>query len=192
MRLLLFVMTVLLCAANAVYAQESPSPGVASLDILGNALPLIPGEEEKLETEPQKILGSFREGSIDPATFAVSSQCNRVPVADGHLLSVSVQLERPASPDEAAECLAGFRSPVADLALPSAPDSPIEVNGEGPRPQPKLDLDRGGGMTVTVGRTRLCPVFDLRFVVLVHNTERGAAGAAVLNAELLAASGRLG
>lgn len=166
-------------------------PGVASLDILGNALPLIPGEEEKLETEPQKILGSFHGGSIDPATFAVSAQCNRVPFADGHLLSVSVQLGQPAPPEEAVECLAGFRSPVADLALPSAPEHPIEVCREGPRPQPKLDLDRGGGMTITVGRIRRCPVFDLRFVVLVHNTERGAAGAAVLNAELLAASGHL-
>lgn len=167
-------------------------PGVASLDILGNALPLIPGEEDKLETEPQKILGSLHGGTIDPATFALSAQCNRVPVVDGHLLSVSVKLGQSASPEEATACLMGFRSPVADLALPSAPKYPIEVAEEGPRPQPKIDVGRGNGMTVTIGRIRRCPVFDLRFVALVHNTERGAAGAAVLNAELLAASGRLG
>jgi aspartate-semialdehyde dehydrogenase len=166
-------------------------PGVPSLDILGNTLPLIPGEEEKLETEPQKLLGTIAGGAADPAHFSVSAQCNRVPVVDGHLLSVSVKLERPTSDDDATECLAGFRSPVADLDLPSAPAQPLEVTIEGPRPQPKLDADRNDGMTVTIGRIRSCPVFDLRYVALVHNTERGAAGAAVLNAELLAATGRL-
>ena len=166
-------------------------PGVASLDILGNALPLIPGEEEKLETEPQKILGSTDTGTFIPAVFSVSAQTNRVPVVDGHLVSVSVKLGRPATPDEARAAIEGFRSPVADLELPSAPARPVVVADEGPRPQPKLDVDRGRGMTVTIGRLRSCPVFDLRYVALVHNTERGAAGAAVLNAELLAADGRL-
>jgi aspartate-semialdehyde dehydrogenase len=167
-------------------------PGVASLDILGNALPLIPGEEDKLETEPQKILGSVGGGALSPAAFRVSAQTNRVPVMDGHLVSVSVKLSRPASPEGARKAIEDFRSPVADLDLPSAPSLPVAVAEDGPRPQPKLDVDRGRGMTVTVGRIRRCPVFDLRFVALVHNTERGAAGAAVLNAELMAATGRLG
>ncbi len=166
-------------------------PGVASLDILGNALPLIPGEEEKLESEPQKILGSVVAGLVNPASFAVSAQTNRVPVVDGHLVSVSVKFERPATQEEARAAIEGFRSPVADLELPSAPARPVVVADEGPRPQPKLDVERGHGMTVTIGRLRSCPVFDLRYVALVHNTERGAAGAAVLNAELLAAGGRL-
>jgi len=166
-------------------------PGVPSLDILGNALPLIPGEEDKLETEPQKIFGRCVGSNVVDAAFKVSSQTNRIPVVDGHILSVSVKLGRPVSPEEAATCIDEFRSPVVDLALPSAPGRPLEVSKEGPRPQPKLDSDRGGGMTVTVGRIRRCPVLDLRYVALVHNTERGAAGAAVLNAELLAASGRL-
>ena len=166
-------------------------PGVPSLDILGNALPLIPGEEDKLETEPQKILGTIQGGIIEPAQFAASAQCNRVPVVDGHLVCVSVKLGRPASEEEARSALEAFTSPVADLGLPSAPKHPIEVVSEGPRPQPVLDAGRGDGMVVTIGRLRACPVFDLRYVSLVHNTERGAAGAAVLNAELLAASGRL-
>ena len=167
-------------------------PGVPSLDILGNALPLIPGEEDKLETEPQKILGSVSGGAFSPAAFRVSAQTNRVPVVDGHLVSVSVKLNRPASPEAARKAIEDFRSPVADLELPSAPRRPVIVAEDGPRPQPKLDVDRGEGMTVTVGRLRSCPVFDLRYVALVHNTERGAAGAAVLNAELMAATGRLG
>jgi aspartate-semialdehyde dehydrogenase len=105
---------------------------------------------------------------------------------------VSVKLSRPASPEAARKAIESFCSPVADLDLPSAPSLPVAVVEDGPRPQPKLDVDRGRGMTVTVGRIRRCPVFDLRFVALVHNTERGAAGAAVLNAELMAATGRLG
>jgi aspartate-semialdehyde dehydrogenase len=167
-------------------------PGVPSLDILGNALPLIPGEEDKLETEPQRILGSVSGGAFSPAAFRVSAQTNRVPVVDGHLVSVSVKLNRPASPEAARKAIEDCRSPVADLELPSAPRRPVIVAEDGPRPQPKLDVDRGEGMTVTVGRLRSCPVFDLRYVALVHNTERGAAGAAVLNAELMAATGRLG
>ncbi len=167
-------------------------PGVPSLDILGNTLPLIPGEEEKLETEPQKLLGTTADGVFSPARFPVSAQTNRVPVVDGHLVSVSVKLGRAASAEEARSVIEDFRSPVADLDLPSAPLRPVVAVDEGPRPQPKLDADRENGMTVTVGRIRDCPVFDLRYVALVHNTERGAAGAAVLNAELLAAAGRLG
>lgn len=166
-------------------------PGVPSLDILGNTLPLIPGEEEKLETEPQKLLGAVAEGVFRPAPFSVSAQANRVPVVDGHLVSVSVKLGRGASAEEVRAVIENFRSPVADLHLPSAPRRPVVAADDGPRPQPKLDADREDGMTVTIGRIRSCPVFDLRYVALVHNTERGAAGAAVLNAELLAATGRL-
>jgi aspartate-semialdehyde dehydrogenase len=167
-------------------------PGVASLDILGNTLPFIPGEEDKLESEPQKIFGEVVSGVVQPASFTVSSQTNRVPVIDGHLLSVSVKLGRAVTVDEAKAVIAAFTSPVADLAMPSAPLRPVVLADDESRPQPRLDLDRDCGMTVTVGRLRSCPVFDLRFVALVHNTERGAAGAAVLNAELLAAMGRLG
>lgn len=167
-------------------------PGVPSLDILGNTLPLIPGEEEKLETEPQKLLGAVADGTFRPARFSVSAQANRVPVVDGHLVSVSVKLGRGASPDEARSVIEDFRSAVAGLDLPSAPRRPVVAVDDGPRPQPKLDADREDGMTVTIGRIRSCPVFDLRYVALVHNTERGAAGAAVLNAELMAATGRLG
>jgi aspartate-semialdehyde dehydrogenase len=166
-------------------------PGVSSLDILGNALPLIPGEEDKLESEPQKILGRVSSGSITPSDVVISSQTNRVPVVDGHLLSVSVRLGTPATLDEAAAAIEAFRSPVADLRLPSSPERPVVLATEGDRPQPRIDAGRDHGMTVTVGRLRACPIFDLRYVALVHNTERGAAGAAVLNAELLAAKGRL-
>jgi len=167
-------------------------PGVASLDILGNALPLIPGEEDKLETEPQKILGRIVDGALEPAAFKVSSQTNRVPVVDGHLLSVSIKLSSRATVDEARAAIQDFCSPVADLVLPSAPSHPVVLAEDEARPQPRLDAGRDHGMTVTVGRLRPCPVFDLRYVALVHNTERGAAGAAVLNAELSAAMGRLG
>jgi len=166
-------------------------PGVPSLDILGNTLPLIPGEEEKLETEPQKLLGAIVDRVFSPAPFQVSAQANRVPVVDGHLVSVSVKLASRASVEDARTAIEDFRSPVADLHLPSAPGRPVVAVDDGPRPQPKLDADRDDGMTVTIGRIRSCPVFDLRYVALVHNTERGAAGAAVLNAELLAATGRL-
>ena len=166
-------------------------PGVPSLDILGNALPLIPGEEAKLESEPQKILGRVDGAAVAPAGFAVSAQANRVPVLDGHLLSVSVRAGRRVQPEEAAEAIRAFRSPVAHLGLPTAPERPLELFDDGPRPQPRLDAGRGGGMTVTVGRLRTCPVLGLRYVALVHNTERGAAGAAVLNGELLVATGRL-
>ena len=166
-------------------------PGVPSLDILGNTLSLIPGEEEKLENEPQKILGAVADGVFSPARFSVSAQANRVPVVDGHLVSVSVKLGSRASAEDARSVIEKFGSPIADLHLPSAPRRPVVAVDDGPRPQPKLDAERDDGMTVTIGRIRSCPVFDLRYVALVHNTERGAAGAAVLNAELLAATGRL-
>ena len=164
-------------------------PGVPSLDILGNVIPYIGGEEEKMERETAKILGSLREDGVEPAPIRLSAQCNRVATVDGHLETVSVGFGRRVTPDEAIAALSGFRGPDVVQRLPSSPDAPVEVDLRPDRPQPRLDLDRGRGMTVTVGRVRPCPLLDLRFVLLSHNTIRGAAGAAVQIAELLVAEG---
>lgn len=166
-------------------------PGVASLDIVGNVVPYIAQEEEKLEQEAQKILGRLEAAGIAPAEFAVSASCHRVAVVDGHLEAVSVELRRKASQEEVAAVMAGFRGRPQALGLPSAPAAPLELMTAPDRPQPRLDVERGAGMTVTVGRLRPCPLFDYKFTVLSHNTLRGAAGAALLNAELLRAEGRL-
>ena len=166
-------------------------PGVASLDILDNVLPFIGGEEEKIESETTKILGRFDSGRIESATIAVSAQCHRVNVADGHMAAVRVNLKRKTSPQELHETLAAFSSLPQELGLYSAPQSPIVVRNESDRPQPKLDRDAGKGMSITIGRLFPDTVLDYRFVVLSHNTIRGAAGAAILNAELLVATGRL-
>jgi aspartate-semialdehyde dehydrogenase len=165
-------------------------PGVPSLDILGNVVPLIGGEEEKMERETRKILGRLANGAVEPAPLIVSAQCNRVATVDGHLEAVSVGLGRRATPEEAIAALSGFRGPERVRSLPSSPAAPVEVDLRPDRPQPRLDLDRGQGMAVTVGRVRPCPLLDLRFVLLSHNTIRGAAGAAVQIAELLTAEGR--
>ncbi len=166
-------------------------PGVAALDILGNAIPYIAHEEEKLEVEAQKILGRLTAAGIEPAGFRVSAHCNRVAVVDGHLESVSVKLKRRAPLAEVAEALRGFRGRPQELGLPSAPAAPLLVTEAPDRPQPRLDSGAGGGMTAVVGRLRPCPLLDYKFTVLSHNTLRGAAGAALLNAELLRAEGRL-
>lgn len=166
-------------------------PGVPSLDILGNVVPLIGGEEEKMEQETRKILGRLAHGAVEPAPLVVSAQCNRVATVDGHLEAVSVGLGRRATPAEAIAALSGFRGPESVRSLPSSPAAPVEVDLRPDRPQPRLDLDRGQGMAVTVGRVRPCPLLDLRFVLLSHNTIRGAAGAAVQIAELLTAEGRV-
>jgi len=166
-------------------------PGVSSMDILGNVLPEIAGEEEKLGREPAKIFGTLANASVEPAKLVVSAQCNRVAVRDGHLLSISVELSRPVGVAEAAEVFLAFRSPLLDLGLPSAPEKPVSLNREFARPQPVLDGDAGGGMTVTVGRLAPCPVLGLRFVALAHNTIRGAAGNTILIAELMAERGLL-
>jgi aspartate-semialdehyde dehydrogenase len=166
-------------------------PGVASLDILDNVLPYIASEEEKIETETTKILGHFAGDRIDPASMAVSAQCHRVNVADGHMAAVRVRLSRPAELSELRIALASFRSLPQELGLHSAPPTPIVVRDEPDRPQPKLDRDAGQGMTITIGRLMPDTVLDYRFVVLSHNTIRGAAGAAILNAELLIALGHL-
>jgi aspartate-semialdehyde dehydrogenase len=166
-------------------------PGVPSLDILGNVVPLIGGEEEKMERESRKILGTLAGGTVEPAPFVVSAQCNRVATVDGHLEAVSVGLGRRTTPDEAIAALREFRGPASVRRLPSSPPAPVEVDLRPDRPQPRLDLERGGGMTVTVGRVRPCPLLDLRFVLLSHNRIRGAAGAGVQIAELVAAEGYL-
>ena len=166
-------------------------PGVASLDILDNVLPYIGGEEEKIESETTKILGRFSDARLELAPMAVSAQCHRVNVADGHMAAVRVKLARKASLAEVRDSLASFSSLPQELGLYSAPPAPIVVRDEQDRPQPKLDRDAGNGMTVTVGRLKPDSVMDYRFVALSHNTVRGAAGAAILNAELLVALGHL-
>jgi aspartate-semialdehyde dehydrogenase len=166
-------------------------PGVASLDITDNVLPYISGEEEKIETESQKILGRYEGGRIEHAPFAVSAQVHRVNVTDGHMVAARVKLARTASPEDVREAFASFRSLPQELGLHTAPRSPILVRDEPDRPQPRLDRDAGRGMSVTVGRIFPDNVLDYRFVALSHNTVRGAAGAAILNAELLVATGKL-
>jgi aspartate-semialdehyde dehydrogenase len=166
-------------------------PGVPSLDILDNVIPYIPGEEEKLEGEPLKLLGQLEGEVIKEAGLAISAQCHRVPTRDGHLEAVSVKLGRRASHGEVVEALRSFRGLPQELRLPSAPTYPLVVREEADRPQPRLDRDEGDGMSVVVGRVRECPVFDYKFLVLGHNTARGAAGGSILNAELLAAQGHL-
>jgi aspartate-semialdehyde dehydrogenase len=164
-------------------------PGVPSLDILGNVIPFIGGEEEKMERETCKILGALDRSGVTPASIAMSIHTNRVAVVDGHFEVVSVGLGRRATPDEAVAALREFRGPERVRSLPSSPVNPVEVDPRPDRPQSRLDLERGGGMTVTVGRVRPCPVLDLRFALLSHNTVRGAAGAAVQIGELLVAEG---
>ena len=166
-------------------------PGVPSLDALGNVIPFIEGEEEKIESEPKKILGTFANGKVTDAHFPISVSVNRVAVRDGHTESVFVKLGRRASLEEIRAALEGFTGEPQRLKLSSAPVRPIVVRDERDRPQPIRDVEAGAGMTVTVGRLRKDPVYDVRFTLLVHNTVRGAAGAAILNAELLAATGRL-
>ena len=166
-------------------------PGVASLDILDNVVPYIASEEEKIEAETTKILGRFSDAKIELAPMTVSAQCHRVNVADGHMAAVRVKFARKPSLAELRESLASFRSLPQELGLYSAPATPIAVRDEPDRPQPKLDRDAGNGMTITVGRLNPDSVLDYRFVVLSHNTIRGAAGAAILNAELLIALNHL-
>jgi aspartate-semialdehyde dehydrogenase len=166
-------------------------PGVASLDILGNVIPFIGSEEEKMESETQKILGRVNGNVIEPAPFTVSAQCNRVAVEDGHTESVSVKLKSKASLEDIARVLCEFRGRPQELRLPSAPAHPVVLARGNDRPQPRFDVDTGSGMSVVVGRLRPCPLLDYKFTVLSHNTIRGAAGAALLNAELLYAEGRL-
>lgn len=168
-------------------------PGVPSLDILGNVIPYIGGgEEEKIETETRKLLGSLGGDGVVPAPMAVSAQVTRVPVEHGHTVCLAVGLARSADAHAAVAVYEGWRGAIAPLRLPSAPVPPIVVTRDADRPQPRRDADAGGGMRITIGRVRRDPILDLRLVALGHNTIRGAAGASVLNAELLVARGLLG
>jgi aspartate-semialdehyde dehydrogenase len=167
-------------------------PGVASLDILGNVIPYIAKEEEKMEEETRKLLGRLNGSGIVMGSFAMSAQCNRVAVEDGHTESVSVKLKKKAKPEDIVATWNEFRSLPQEMRLPSAPEQPVVYVTSSDRPQPRLDGDRGNGMTTTVGRLRPCGVLDWKFTVLSHNTIRGAAGAALLNAELLKVQGYLG
>jgi aspartate-semialdehyde dehydrogenase len=167
-------------------------PGVASLDATDNVIPYIGGgEEEKIEAEPRKILGRFEGGRFVDADFALSASVHRVAVTDGHTMAAFVRLRKKARPEDAREALAAFRGEPQERKLPSAPQRPIHVLDAADRPQPRLDRDREHGMAVSVGRVRADAIFDLRLEALVHNTIRGAAGAAILNAELMHARGLL-
>jgi len=166
-------------------------PGVASLDITDNVVPFIANEEEKIPRETRKILGRLNGGRVTPAEFEVSAQCHRVNVVDGHMAALRVKLARAAEPAELREAFDSFTALPQELHLPSAPARPIVVRDEPDRPQPRLDRDAGGGMSVSVGRIARDAVLGHRFVALSHNTIRGAAGAAILNAELLLAKGYL-
>jgi aspartate-semialdehyde dehydrogenase len=166
-------------------------PGVPSMDILGNVLPYIKNEEEKLEEEVAKILGSLAGDHVEPAPFAVSAQCNRVAVFDGHTETVSFKLARDATVDELKSALSGFRGLPQEKRLPSAPEQPVIVTEAPDRPQPARDVWVANGMSTIVGRLRPCPVLDYKMVVLGHNTVRGAAGAAILNAEAYVGLGYL-
>jgi len=166
-------------------------PGVASLDILGNVIPYIGDEEPKIEGEVCKFLGTSDGASVHSANFPVSAHANRVPVEHGHTVVMSVGLARPASPEEVSEAIAKWRGAEIARGLPSAPERPLEVSASPDHPQPRRQVDRGGGMTVTVGRIRPDPIFDVKLVAMGHNVIRGAAGASVLNAELMARRGLL-
>ena len=180
------------CVVTTMQALSGAGyPGVAALDATDNVIPFIGGEEEKVEAETLKLLGRVDGESIQPAAMTVSAQCNRVNVTDGHMASIRVKLAQPATPADLRETLASFSALPQQLKLHSAPSRPVIVRDEKDRPQPRLDRDAGKGMSVTVGRITPDTVFDYRFVALGHNTIRGAAGAAILNAELLVARGYL-
>jgi aspartate-semialdehyde dehydrogenase len=180
------VVTTLQAVSGAGY------PGVPSLDILGNIIPNIDKEEAKIESESQKILGTCRDGVVSPHPVVIGAQVTRVPVIDGHTISAAIALDSRPSPADVRDALARYRGRPQALALPTAPADPIVCLEASDRPQPRLDAMRGDGMTVTVGRIRECPVLGIKLVALGHNTVRGAAGAAVLNAELMVAEGGLG
>ncbi len=172
--------------AVSMQAQSGAGyPGVPSLDITDNVLPFIKGEEEKVEAEARKLLGVLRADGVTAAPIAVSAQCNRVAVIDGHMVTMSVELAAPATPDEAMHVMSDYRCPET-VGLPMAPEQPIVVRCEPDRPQPRRDRMTGKGMSAVVGRVRREALFGdcgIKFVVLAHNTIRGAAGGSILNAE---------
>jgi aspartate-semialdehyde dehydrogenase len=166
-------------------------PGVPSLDILDNVIPYIGGEEEKVELEPRKMLGILTHGDIHPAEFVISAHTNRVPVSDGHMVCMSVELEKNADLPAVRQALESYAPPEECRDLPSTPRPVIIYKDEPDRPQPRLDRDTGDGMTTVVGRLRPDALFHLKLVVLSHNTIRGAAGGSIYNAELLVQQGFL-
>ena len=181
-------------AVNVVTLQALSGagyPGVPSLDCVDNVLPFINGEEKKIETEPLKILGKYQNGSIKNIDLKISAQCNRVPVLDGHLECVSVKLKTKATPDDIKNVWQNFSGEPQRLNLPFAPQKPIHYFEEDHFPQPKLHRNIDKGMAVSIGRLRECSIFDFKFVLLSHNTIRGAAGGAILNAELMKAKNYL-
>jgi aspartate-semialdehyde dehydrogenase len=166
-------------------------PGVPSYDAGDNVIPFIGGEEKKVESEPQKMLGTLRDGAVVPAGFTTSAHCNRVPVLEGHLECVSIELERQVDAEDVIAAMQNFRALPQELNLHSAPPQPVIVRSEDDRPQIRRDRDAGNGMATVVGRVRPCPILHYRFIALAHNTIRGAAGGSVLNAELMLAQGYL-
>lgn len=166
-------------------------PGVPSMDILGNVIPFIGGEEPKMECEAQKILGDLKNGELIPAPFVVSAHCNRVAVFDGHTESVSILFKNKPTVEQVKETLRNFKGIPQEKQLPFAPKQPILVFEEDNRPQPARDVWKENGMAACVGRIRECSIFDIKMTVMGHNTVRGAAGAAILNAETLVALGYL-
>jgi len=166
-------------------------PGVPSLDILGNVIPYIKDEEPKLEAEVRKFLGRRGDSRIEDANIAVTSHTNRVPVEHGHTVVMSVKLAKKAAFEEVKQAMVSWRGASEACGLPSSPERPLVTTDDPDRPQPRRDVGAGRGMTVTVGRIRPDPVLDVKFVALGHNIVRGAAGASVLNAELMAATGRI-
>jgi aspartate-semialdehyde dehydrogenase len=164
-------------------------PGVPSLDIIDNVVPYIAKEEEKMESEPLKILGTFDGNTVQNASFQLSATCNRVHVKDGHLESVFARLESQPTLEEVAEAFASFKGEPQRLKLPSAPENPIVLRKELNRPQPRFDRDTGKGMSVVVGRIRKDPIMTVKYMCLGHNTIRGGAGAGILSAEFMVAKG---
>jgi aspartate-semialdehyde dehydrogenase len=164
---------------------------VPSYDSIENVVPYIGGEEPKVEIEPQKMLGTLRDGRVEPAAFTTSAHCNRVPVLEGHLVCLSIGFTRRPALDELCAALSGFQALPQELKLPSAPAQPIVLRDEADRPQPRRDRMIGGGMATVVGRLRECALLDYKLVALGHNTIRGAAGGSLLNAELMYAQGML-
>lgn len=166
-------------------------PGVSSLDIFDNVVPYIPGEEEKMDEEARKMLGTLRDEAISDYEAVFSAQCNRVPVFDGHLVAVSATLDAQPALEDVRAAWEGFSGAEIVRDLPTAPGRPVVYNSAPDRPQPRRDRDEGSGMSTVVGRLRECPVLGYKFITMAHNTVRGAAGGAILNAELLVAAGYL-
>lgn len=178
------------CFVTTLQASSGAGyPGVPSLDLIDNVVPYIGGEEEKMETETRKLLGTWDGNAFHYAGIGISAQCNRVPVRHGHLETINLELRDKARPEEVVQVLREFRARPQELGLHSAPPQPVIVMDQPDRPQPALDRDVANGMASIVGRVRECNLLDIRFAVLGHNTIRGAAGASILNAEMMLAEG---